>query len=133
MGTVVVDASVLLGFLDPEDPHHAATTRALRRARAARDRIVLPATALAEILVGASRLGTDAVRTTEAFVDAAVDAVHDIDRAVARASAALRAGHRSLRLPDALVIATGAVLEADSVLTADRRWSRVDRRVRVIR
>ncbi len=95
--------------------------------------MVLPASALAEVLVGASRVGAAAVRTAEAFVDTVVDAVQDIDRGVARSAASYRARFTSLRLPDALVIAVGSVMNADAVLTADQRWSRVDRRVRVIR
>jgi predicted nucleic acid-binding protein len=132
MGSVVVDASVVLGLLDPRDTHHANATRALKKARAAGDDIVLPASALAEVLVGASRLGPSAVRTTEAFVDTIVDEVHVIDRAVARAAAQYRSSHRSLRLPDAFVLAVGSTLSADAVLTADTRWAKVDRRVRVI-
>src|SRR2546425_11355404 len=132
MGSVVVDASVILGVLDPEDSHHASATRALKRARANGDDIILPASALAEVLVGASRLGAGAVRTTEAFVDTIVDQVHSIDRSVARSAAAYRSAHKSIRLPDAFVLAVGATLNADTVLTADTRWAKVDRRVHVI-
>jgi predicted nucleic acid-binding protein len=132
MGSVVVDASVVLGLLDPRDGHHGSATRALKRARAAGDDIVLPASALAEVLVGASRLGPNAVRTSEAFVDAIVDEVHVIDRAVARSAALYRSSHKSLRLPDAFVLAVASTLSADAVLTADTRWAKVDRRVRVI-
>jgi predicted nucleic acid-binding protein len=35
----------------------------------------------------------------------------------------LRAEHSSLRLPDALVIATAAELDADHLLSTDRRWA----------
>lgn len=133
MGPVVVDASVLLGFLDPQDAHHASSVRSLRSARSGGRQIVLPASALAEVLVGASRLGSEAVRRTEAFVDSVVDRVQPIDRDVARVAAALRAGHRSLRLPDAMVLAVGRVVEASAIVTADARWRRVDRRVQVVR
>lgn len=132
MGAVVVDASVVLGLLDPRDAHHAAATRAVRTSRSRGDNLVLPASALAEVLVGASRMGPGAVRKTEAFVDAIVDAVHDIDRAVAREAAGLRARHESLRLPDALVLAAGRVMNAVQILTADQRWSDVDKRVQLI-
>jgi predicted nucleic acid-binding protein len=132
MGSVVVDASVVLGLLDPSDAHHASATRAFRKARANGDEIILPASALAEVLVGASRMGAHAIRTTEAFVDTIVDEVHSIDRSVARSAAIYRAAHKSIRLPDAFVLAVGATLNADSVLTADTRWAKVDRRVHVI-
>ena len=133
MGSVVVDTSIVLAILDPRDAHHRGAFQAWRQIRAAGDRIVLPATALAEVLVGASRVGEEAVRTAEAFVDSVVDSVQDIDRVIARSAARYRAQFASLRLPDALVIAVGSVTNADAVLTADQRWSRVDRRIRVLR
>lgn len=83
--------------------------------------------------MGANRVGAGAVRTTESFVDSLIDAIHDIDRRVARSAARYRAQYASLRLPDALIIAVGSVLDADAVLTADRKWSKADRRVRLIR
>lgn len=133
MGSVVVDASVLLGVLDPRDAHHVASVRSLRSARSRGQEIHLPASAFAEVLVGASRLGAEAIKRTEAFVDSVVDVVYPIDRDVAKDAATLRASHQSLRLPDALVIAAGRVTDASAILTADARWRRVDRRVRVVR
>lgn len=123
----------MLAVLDPRDAHHTRAVDAIRQARAHGGRVVLPASALAEVLVGASRVGAAAVRTTEAFVDSVVDSIQDIDRGIARSAASYRARFASLRLPDALVIAVGSVTNADAVLTADQRWSRVDRRVRVLR
>jgi predicted nucleic acid-binding protein len=132
VGTVVLDTSVLVGLLDPEDASHDQASRVLHDVRRARHQVVLPASALAELLVGATRLGPAAVRTIEAVVDAIVDQVCDVDPAVARSAVRYRARHRFLRLPDAMVLAVGQVLRADAVLTLDERWSRVDRRVRVV-
>ena len=132
MGPVVVDASVILGVLDPRDAHHSASVRSLRSARSRGRQILLPASAFAEVLVGASRLGTEAIRKTEAFVDSVVDLVQPIDREVAKAAAALRARHMSLRLPDAMVIAAGRVKGASAILTADARWRGVDRHIQVV-
>jgi len=94
---------------------------------------LLPASAFAEVLVGASRLGPQAMARTEAFVDSIVDQVSPIDRTVAKVAAALRAAHKSIRLPDALVIAVGRSVGASAILTADTRWRGADRRVRVLR
>jgi predicted nucleic acid-binding protein len=129
---VVVDASVILGVLDPRDTHHAASIQSMRSARSRGHQILLPASAFAEVLVGASRLGGEAIRRTEAFVDSVVDVVHPIDREAAKVAAALRAGHRSLRLPDALVIAVGRVTEASAILTAEVTWGGIDKRVQVV-
>ena len=45
-----------------------------------------------------------------------------LDVEIASAAARLRARHRSLRLPDALVIASASVAGADRLVTTDRRW-----------
>ena len=55
-----------------------------------------------------------------------------IDADVALVAARLRAKHRALRLPDALVLAVAHVDAADVILTADRKWSGYDQRVRLI-
>jgi len=130
---VAVDGSVILGVLDPQDAHHSASVDSLRLARSRGGQILLPASAFAEVLVGATRLGTEAIIRTEGFVDAVVDVVHPIDRDVARVAAALCGHHRSLRLPDALVLAVGRVTDASAILTADAGWRRVDKRVQVVR
>lgn len=132
MGTVIVDSGVMLGVLDDRDAHHVAATRALRECRARGDRVVVPVTVFTEILVGASRLGEAAVRLTESFVDTVADEVTVVDREVGRRAAALRARHRALRLPDALVLATAETAVADRILTADHAWARYDRRVELV-
>jgi PIN domain nuclease of toxin-antitoxin system len=51
---------------------------------------------------------------------------------IAVEAARLRGRHRSLRLPDALIIASGDLLDADSILTGDRKWTAVSHRVQVV-
>jgi len=58
--------------------------------------------------------------------------VEPISAQIAERAAVLRAAHRGLRLPDALVIATGDALDAMTVLTADRTWPRLSRRAQRI-
>ena len=58
MGLTVLDSGVLIGFLDSNDAHHPASLEVFTDAHAGNDRLVLPASALAEILVGPSRRGT---------------------------------------------------------------------------
>jgi len=45
----------------------------------------------------------------------------------------VRAAHKSIRLPDALVIAVGRTVGASTILTADARWRAADRRVQILR
>lgn len=133
MGLAVLDAGVLIAALDAGDVHHAPAIAALHEARARGDKLVLPASAYAEALVGPSRRGADAVATLDAFLDALPAAVEPATREVARRAASLRAAHGGrLKLPDALVLATAGVLHADHVLTTDAGWPAVAVEVRVI-
>ena len=93
---------------------------------------MLPATAYAEVLVAPARRGAAAVDRVDEALAALALRVEPVTPAIARAAATLRARHRSLRLPDALVLATADVLGAANVLTADRAWSRISRKVRVV-
>jgi predicted nucleic acid-binding protein len=122
MGLTVLDAGVVIGFLDANDAHHANAHRALAQGLDRGDRLVLPASAFAEALVGPSRAGTRAVHTVRELVERVPLEVAPLMPNIAVRAAALRASHRALKLPDALVIATAAVLDADHLVTTDRRW-----------
>ncbi len=122
MGVTVVDAGVIIGFLDANDAHHSTAHRALGDARSRNDRIVLPASAFAEILVGPARRGVDAVAAVRGLVDRVPLAVEPLDAEIAVVAAAIRARHPSLKLPDALVIATASHIDADHLVTTDRGW-----------
>lgn len=122
MGLTVVDAGVVIGFLDAKDAHHEAAARALADALGRHDRIVLPASAFAEALVGPTRRGARAVSLARSLVARLPIQIAPLDEQIARAAAALRARHPSLRLPDGLVIATARTLDADVLVTTDRGW-----------
>lgn len=123
MGLTILDAGVVIAVLDTDDVHHDVARAALREAIDRGDHLALPVSAYAEVLVGPYRSGVDAAATVDAFVDALPAAVEPATRTIARSAAALRARHgRSLRLPDALVVATADVLGADVVLTTDAGW-----------
>jgi len=122
MGLTVLDAGVIIGFLDANDGHHHAANSALRDARSRKDRLVLPASAFAEILVGPSRKGAAEVTVVRDLVERVPIDIEPLGAEVAVAAAALRARHPSLKLPDALVIATASHLKADYLVTTDRRW-----------
>jgi predicted nucleic acid-binding protein len=122
MGLTVVDAGVLIGFLDADDAHHAGAHSALSDAHARNDRIAIPASALAEILVGPSRKGASVVAAACDVIARVPIAVEPLDAEIAIAAAGIRARHRSVKLPDALVIATADHLDADHLVTTDRDW-----------
>lgn len=127
MGVTVLDAGVVIAGLDASDGHHAAAARALGAARDRGDSFVVPASAYAEILVRPAKRGNTTVARVDAALDALAITVTAADREIARRAATLRARHSSLRLPDALVIATAIELEADRLLTTDQRWKTLRR------
>lgn len=128
MGAVVLDASVVIGWLDADDAHHTAAEGALS-ALAEQD-LRLPASAYSEVLVRPAAAGAaDDVRDALAAFGVGVDPV---DQTAAEAAAGLRARHATLRLPDALVLGHAESIGADIVLTTDARWKRFSRRVRVV-
>ncbi|MGH9096629.1 MAG: type II toxin-antitoxin system VapC family toxin [Acidimicrobiales bacterium] len=101
--------------------HHIPASPALRTAEEGHVELALPASALAEILVGPARRGTDAVANVDGLIGALVVEIVAIDEPIARVAAALRA-ICSIRLPDALVVATAIILRADRLLTTGARW-----------
>ena len=122
MGLTVLDAGVIIGFLDNDDAHHPAAHKALRDARDRNDRLILPASAFAEVLVAPSRKSEKAVASVRALVQRVPIDIHPLDAEIAVPAAALRARNRSLELPDALVIATAGRLDADHLITTERGW-----------
>jgi predicted nucleic acid-binding protein len=125
----VVDASVVIALRDRDDAHHEGAMRAVGDARQA-GQVVLPASALAESLVHPLAAGVDVTEALDKLL--AVFRVEPLSAEIAVAAAGLRAGSPPVRLPDALVLATGIQLDADQVLTCDRRWRRIDPRVKLI-
>jgi predicted nucleic acid-binding protein len=127
---VVLDASVIIAFLDPDAALHDAAVEALTEHQ--HDELLIPWSVYAEILVAPYRRGSEAVTEVEAFLADFAIRIEALTPAIARAAAQLRSASRSLRLPDALVLATADELEADSVLTGDESWARINGRVTLI-
>ena len=128
MALIVVDASVLIALLDPADALHPAATAALTRSAGAD--LKVPASAYSESLVGPARRGQ--MRTAKnAIASLLMDVVPITDR-IAEDAAELRARHPKLRLPDALVVATGSALSADRILTGDAAWRRLGKTISVL-
>jgi predicted nucleic acid-binding protein len=132
VGAVVLDSSVVIALFDTDDLHHAAAADLVRRRRRGGSAWLLPTSVLAEVLVGAHRQGRETVALRRRQLRDAFGVSRVIDEEVAEAAAELRAQHRSLRLPDALVVAVAVVDHAEEVLTADKRLAGVDERVLVV-
>ena len=122
MGLTILDAGVIIGFLNSADAHHESATKTLREAIGANQSLAMPASVFAEILVGPSRKGAESVEVVRNMVATLPIAVVPIGDEIAVSAAAMRARHNSLKLPDALVIATAEAVDAEMLLTTDRRW-----------
>jgi predicted nucleic acid-binding protein len=120
MGSVTLDASVVIGFLDGDDANHAAAVTALRTCRA--ERLLMSTATLAEVLVRPAASGRTAdVEQSLSRLDVRYA---DVDAGVARAAAILRARHRAIALPDAIALAT-AQLRGSKLLTLDKPLARI--------
>lgn len=105
---------------------------ALEDIRSAGRRTIVPTTVLAETMVSAARYSRQAMYTIRDMLSEVFGPTRLIDDEVAAQAASLRAERRSLRLPDALVIAVGIVDDAETILTGDKRWNGIDSRIRII-
>jgi predicted nucleic acid-binding protein len=125
VGTLILDASVLIGLLDAADPHHRRAVDDVERADREGRTLLAPASAYSEALVPFARAGHLAA-AREAIAAMGI-AVTPLTAAVAERAAAARAAHSRLRLPDAMVLACARELDCD-LLSYDRRLARISRR-----
>jgi predicted nucleic acid-binding protein len=129
---IVIDSTVLLAFCDPDNPQHQAAAATITGYIGAGRWLVVPASALSEVLVGAYRASSHAVRTIEGLIVDLVHLVREIDRKIAHAAASYRAEHPELGLAAALVFGTAKVTAAGQILTTEPTWTTIDPRVRVL-
>jgi predicted nucleic acid-binding protein len=117
---LTLDASVLIALLDRADAHHARTVDDVEAADNAGRRLIAPASAYSETLVAFARHGRMA-DATKAIAAMGIE-IAPLTAEIAERAAALRARHRSLRLPDAMVLATA---DTAGLLTYDARLRRL--------
>lgn len=125
MAPVALDADVLIAFLDPGDGQHERAVKEIRAKMAAGENLLMGASVYAEVMVRPLEQGTDA--RVDEFLAAAKVTVIDIDRALARRAVQLRARHPSLRLGDALSLASALASDAHH-LSFDQRLRRAAER-----
>jgi predicted nucleic acid-binding protein len=119
---LALDADLIIAFLDAADDQHARAIDELRPRLAAGEQILVAASVYAEVMVRPTQRGSDA--KVDEFLEAMSATIVAIDRPIARRAAQLRARHRSLRLPDALSLAT-ALASGAELLTLDQRLKRI--------
>lgn len=122
MGLIHLDAGVVIGLLDGNDAHHQAARTTLADALRNGDRLAMASSAFAECLVGPARRGDAEIQTVRGLFERFPISIIPLGLETPIVAARLRATHRTLRLPDALVIATAIEDSADQLVTTDRRW-----------
>jgi predicted nucleic acid-binding protein len=137
VGTVLLDSSAIVGFLQPDDALHAAANAEIGKTVRAGDYLAISAVTWTEILTGAA-LGHREEATVRGFVaDFGVE-ILPVDRAVAERAAQIRGRHvervaggrrrSTVAPPDALILATAdAHPHVDRVMGGDARWMRACR------
>lgn len=121
MGPVVLDTSVVVAFLNPQDERHRAAAAEITSRREAGQAMRVSAITVAELASISGPGRKSRVEIADRLVDAlGPDGVISIDRRVAQLAGDTCAKRPSLKLADALIKAS-----ADSVggelLTADRK------------
>ncbi|MHB8317702.1 MAG: type II toxin-antitoxin system VapC family toxin [Acidimicrobiales bacterium] len=121
MGSLILDASVLIGLLDDADAHHQRAVDDVEAADETLTELVAPASAYSEAMVAFARVGR--IGDAREAIAAMGIRVAPLDARTAERAAELRARHGRLRLPDAIVMATAREL-AGGLLSYDERLAR---------
>lgn len=121
---VVLDSGVVVGFLDRQDALHDTADAAVRELVHGQ-RLLASVVTYAEVMTGA-RLGHHTEDDVAGFFSGLLSAVLPVDVAVADKAADLRSRFKSLRMPDALILATAeADPDVDLVVTGDHQLTKV--------
>jgi predicted nucleic acid-binding protein len=124
VGLILLDSTVIVGFLDADDALHEVAVAGLKEVSI--HPLVASVISYAEVMTGVS-LGHHPQKKVEGFFEVLVKDLLPVDRAVAARAATLRGKRKSLSMPDALILATADLQpEVDAVLCADGDWPKVE-------
>lgn len=121
---VVLDSDAVAGFLDRDDALHEAADAAIRDV-IGEHQLFASAETYAEVLTGA-RLGHHDEAAVSGFFAELISAILPVDAVVADRAAELRSRSRSLRMPDALILASADTeASVEIVVTGDQQIAKV--------
>lgn len=124
MGLILLDSTIVVGFLDADDALHEIAVTRLREIVGSHP-LAASVISYAELMTGVS-LGHHSHERVDRFFDALVKDLLPVDRKVAARAATLRGKRISLRMPDALILATADLHEGiDTIICADDDWPKV--------
>jgi predicted nucleic acid-binding protein len=122
---VVLDSDAVVGFLDSGDSLHDAADVAIREL-VREQPLVVSVVTYAEVLTGA-RLAHQREGMALGFFSKLISEILPVDTKIADVAATLRASHRALRMPDALILATASTSpDVGLVLSGDAQAAKVD-------
>jgi predicted nucleic acid-binding protein len=122
---ILLDTTAIVGFLDQDDALHDAAVAELKRAGAS-SAFAASAVSYVEVVTGVA-LGHHPEEAVEGFFDDLIRELLPVDRAVAARAGKLRGARRSLRMPDALILATADLHDdIESVVCADGDWPKIE-------
>lgn len=121
---ILLDSTIVVGFLDADDALHEVVVAKLKKIVPSHP-LVASVISYAEVMTGVS-LGHHSHEHADGFFDALVKDLLPVDRKVAARAATLRGKRVSLGMPDALILATADLHEdIDTVVCADADWPKV--------
>lgn len=121
---ILLDSTIIVGFLDTDDALHEVAVSRLREIIAS-DPLAASVISFAELMTGVA-VGHHSHERVDRFFDAFVKDLLPVDRRVAARAATLRGKRISLRMPDALILATADLHEdIGTVVCADDDWPKV--------
>jgi predicted nucleic acid-binding protein len=124
VGLILLDSTVIVGFLDADDALHEVTVARFKEIVGSHP-LVASAISYAEVMTGVS-LGHHPKEHVDGFFDTFVKDLLPVDRPVAARAAILRGKRKSLPMPDALILATADLQpEIEIVLCADGDWPKI--------
>ena len=116
---VVLDSSVVIGFLDRSDDLHDAADEVIRELLASH-RLFVSVITYAEVLTGA-RLGHHDEEQVTGFFTDLVSSIVPVDVEIGDRAARLRAQTKALAMPDALIAATAEINgEVELLVSGDK-------------
>ena len=122
---VVLDTAAIVGFLDHDDALHKSADHAIAEL-VTEQRLLVSVVTFAEVMTGVELLHHDDAPVRGFFADLVAE-ILPVDVATAERAAELRAGQRSLRMPDALILAAADLHpETDALLTGDGGFATVE-------
>jgi predicted nucleic acid-binding protein len=125
MPFVMLDTNVVSSLLDPGDALHSQALGVVQDWEGEGCSFAISAIVWSELRVGAIRRGLEAEKALTEFRAEVLDEIHQVEERTADAAARLRARDLTLRVPDALIVATAQEARAAALITADKKLHRI--------